>query len=194
MITKWATYIANKLAELSGENVSADQLDIYIYGLECFFNTFITVVLLIFWGFLTHTLGYTLIWIITFSLLRHYTGGAHAPTQFTCILGSFFLGCLDKWAMIYLKPTVLGYAILISMCILFAPASYSKICLSSKQKCIHKLISVIMVSIGLLLFYEMKVNQITATIFYSFCCVIILMILEDIKLIIQRSKILNKQR
>ena len=40
MITKWATSIANKLAELSGEDVSADQLEIYIYGLECFLNTF----------------------------------------------------------------------------------------------------------------------------------------------------------
>ena len=46
MITKWATSIANKLAELSGEDVSADQLEIYIYGLECFLNTFITIVLL----------------------------------------------------------------------------------------------------------------------------------------------------
>ena len=112
MITKWATSIANKLAELSGEDVSADQLEIYIYGLECFLNTFITIVLLFVWGVLSHTLGYTLIWVITFSLLRHYTGGAHAPTQLTCILGSFFLGCLDKWAIIYLKPTVLGYLIL----------------------------------------------------------------------------------
>ena len=43
MITKWATSIANKLAELSGEDVSADQLEIYIYGLECFLNTFITL-------------------------------------------------------------------------------------------------------------------------------------------------------
>ena len=47
MITKWATSIANKLAELSGEDVSADQLEIYIYGLECFLNTFITIVLLV---------------------------------------------------------------------------------------------------------------------------------------------------
>lgn len=63
MITKWATSIANKLAELSGEDVSADQLEIYIYGLECFLNTFITIVLLFVWGVLSHTLGYTLIWV-----------------------------------------------------------------------------------------------------------------------------------
>lgn len=37
MITKWATSIANKLAELSGEDVSADQLEIYIYGFVSIF-------------------------------------------------------------------------------------------------------------------------------------------------------------
>lgn len=181
MITKWAESIANKLAELSGENVSADQLEIHIYGLECFFNTFITVVLLIVWGFLSHTLSYTLIWVIAFSLLRHYTGGAHAPTQLTCILGSFFLGCLDKWAMIYLKPTILGYVILILMCMLFAPTSNHKICLSAKQKWMHKLISVIIVSIGLLLFYKIGDTKMNTTFFYSFCGVIILMIVETLK-------------
>lgn len=181
MITKWATSISYKLTELSGENISEEQLDIYVYGLECFFNTFITIVLLIFWGFLSNTLGYTLIWIITFSLLRHYTGGAHAPTQFTCILGSFLLGFLDKWAMIYLKPTVLGYLLLIIICIFFVPTNNNKLCLSFKQKCMHKLISVIIVGIGLLFFYKTGTTKLNSTFFYSFCCVIFLMILETLK-------------
>ena len=66
MITKWATSIANKLAELSGEDVSADQLEIYIYGLECFLNTFITIVKLFLLGVLSQTQGYTLIFVITY--------------------------------------------------------------------------------------------------------------------------------
>ena len=52
MITKWATSIANKLAELSGEDVSADQLEIYIYGLECFLNTGFTICILFIWGYM----------------------------------------------------------------------------------------------------------------------------------------------
>ena len=72
MITKWATSIANKLAELSGEDVSADQLEIYIYGLECFLNTFITIVLLFVWGVLSHTLGYTLIYLRVPSSLKYF--------------------------------------------------------------------------------------------------------------------------
>lgn len=186
MITQWATSIANKLAELSGEDVSADQLEIYIYGLECFLNTFITIVLLFVWGVLSHTLGYTLIWVITFSMLRHYTGGAHAPTQLTCILSSFFLGCLGKWAIIYLKPNVLGYLILVLICIIFAPISNHKRCLSPKQKWIHKFISAVIVSIGLLLFYKIGNTKMNSTLFYSFCCVVILTIVEIIKNLMRR--------
>lgn len=138
-------------------------------------------------SFITYTRLY-LIWVITFSLLRHYTGGAHAPTQLTCILGSFFLGCLDKWAIIYLKPTVLGYLILVLMCILFAPISNHKICLTTKQKWIHKLISVIIVSIGFLLFYKIGNTKMNTTLFYSFFCVIILMIVETIKNLMRHFK------
>lgn len=188
MITKWAISIANKLTEISGEDVSKDQLDIYIYGLECFFNTFVTIILLLFWGLLSHTLDYTLMWVIAFSLLRHFTGGAHAPTQLTCILGSFLLGCFNKWAMIYLKQTLWKYLLLIFMCMLFAPTSNNKIFLSQKQKYIHKLISVIIVSIGLLLFYKIGVTKLTTTFFYSFCCVVFLMLLESLKIVFRTRK------
>lgn len=188
MITHWAVFIANKLTEISGEDVSNDQLSIYVYGLECFLNTFITIVLLVFWGFLSHTLFYTVIWVISFSLLRHYTGGAHAPTQLTCILGSVLLGCLNHWAIIYLKQTPIVYLLLIFMCILFAPTSSDKILLTSKQKFIHKLISVIIISIGLLLYFKIGINKLTATFFYSFCCVVFLMLLKSLKNVLQTIK------
>lgn len=100
MITKWATSIANKLAELSGEDVSADQLEIYIYGLECFLNTFITIVLLFVWGVLSHTLGCTLIWVITFSLLLTLYRRCPCSNAVNMYLRhAFFSDCLDKWAI-----------------------------------------------------------------------------------------------
>lgn len=103
-------------------------------------------------------------------------------------LRQLFLGCLDKWAIIYLKPTVLGYLILVLMCILFAPISNHKICLTTKQKWIHKLISVIIVSIGFLLFYKIGNTKMNTTLFYSFFCVIILMIVETIKNLMRHFK------
>lgn len=181
MITKWATDIATKLTKISSEDVRQEQLDIYIYGLECFFNTFITITLLTLWGILSHTLGFTFLWVVAFSLLRHCTGGIHAPTQFTCIAGSVLLGCLNKWTIIYIKQTLRGYILLMLMCILFAPASTNKISLSSKQKKIYKFISVIIVIMGLLLYCKIGATKLTSTIFYSFWCVTILMILEQIR-------------
>ena len=52
MITKGAIDIVNKLIRISGEDIDQDQQDVYIYGLECFLNTFITIILLMLWGLL----------------------------------------------------------------------------------------------------------------------------------------------
>ena len=54
MITKGAIDIVNKLIRISGEDIDQDQQDVYIYGLECFLNTFITIILLMLWGLLSH--------------------------------------------------------------------------------------------------------------------------------------------
>lgn len=185
MITRLSTSIAYKLMRIANIKINYEQLEIYIYGLECFFNTFITILLLTIWGLLSHTLSYTLVWLMVFSLFRHLTGGIHAPTQFTCILGSFLLGIIDKWAVMYLNQTLFGYILLLCACILFAPAQNIKILLSPKQKYAYKALSLIIVSIGLVLFYKIGISKLTSTIFYSFCCVIILLILEQLKSIFQ---------
>ena len=79
------------------------------------------------------------------------------------------------------KTNSTGYILLMLMCILFAPASTNKISLSSKQKKIYKFISVIIVIMGLLLYCKIGATKLTSTIFYSFWCVTILMILEQIR-------------
>lgn len=56
MITKWATSIANKLAELSGEDVSADQLDNIHIWLRMFFEYFYNHSVIVRMGsFITYT-------------------------------------------------------------------------------------------------------------------------------------------
>ena len=59
MITKWAIYIVNQLIKVSRKKINSEQLDIYIYGLECFLNTFITITLLTIWGIFSHSLSST---------------------------------------------------------------------------------------------------------------------------------------
>jgi len=187
MITRLSTSIAYKLMKMADEKITYDQLEIYIYGLECFFNTSITILLLTIWGFFSHNLSYTLVWLMVFSLLRHLIGGFHAPTQFTCILGSFILGFMNKWAIIYINQTLFGYILLLCACILFAPTLNNKILLSPKQKYKYKALSLIIVSLGLVLFYKIGITKLTSTVFYSFCCAIILLILEQLKSIFQNN-------
>ena len=162
MITKWAIYIVNQLIKVSRKKINSEQLDIYIYGLECFLNTFITITLLTIWGIFSHSLSSTLLWVLTFSLLRHFIGGVHAPTQLTCILASFFLGCINKWSTVFITQNTCLYV------------------LSSTQKKLHKIISILIIFTGLLIFYKIGHSNLTATIFYSFLCAIILMLIETI--------------
>ena len=180
MITKWAIYIANQLIKVSRKKTNSEQLDIYIYGLECFLNTFITITLLTIWGIFSHSLSSTLLWVLTFSLLRHFIGGVHAPTQLTCILASFFLGCINKWSTAFITQNTCLYVLLAFMCLLFAPTSNNKVSLSSTQKKLHKIISILIIFTGLLIFYKIGHSNLTATIFYSFLCAIILMLIETI--------------
>ncbi len=45
MITRLSTSIAYKLTRIADIKINYEQLEIYIYGLECFFNTFITSII-----------------------------------------------------------------------------------------------------------------------------------------------------
>ena len=80
------------IASLSDQPSDQDQLDVYIYGMECFLNTAIPVVLLTIWSIMFDSLIETFLWLFAFSLLREYTGGYHASTQFACITSSTMLG------------------------------------------------------------------------------------------------------
>ncbi len=80
------------LIRLSQRNIDHDEKEVLIYGLECFLNTSIVCIVLSLWGIFTHRLTETVIWIIVFSVARHFAGGLHAPSELSCILSSICLG------------------------------------------------------------------------------------------------------
>lgn len=92
MIKKYSKRIANLLINYSGTPSKEQNIEIYIYGLECFFNTLIPLILLVTWGICSKTLIETFCWISSFCIFHHYAGGFHAPTQLSCILSSTMLG------------------------------------------------------------------------------------------------------
>ena len=96
---------------------------------------------------------------------------------YTCKL---FPRCINKWSTVFITQNTCLYVLLAFMCLLFAPTSNNKMSLSSTQKKLHKIISILIIFTGLLIFYKIGHSNLTATIFYSFLCAIILMLIETI--------------
>ena len=67
MITTLSKKIAYFLVSASNTEPESDQIEVYIYGLECFLNTVFTILILFVWGLLTNTLLETSCWIAAFS-------------------------------------------------------------------------------------------------------------------------------
>lgn len=191
MIMKCAIRIVRFFVKYSGLRVNDDQVEIYVYGLECFLNTAITITILMLWGIITDSLFFTLLWVIVFSLLRQFTGGAHAPTQFLCIFGSVLLGCLNKWAIAYLKQSFLTYIFFIVVCVLYAPVRNKKITLSTGKQIIYKIISIVLICVGFVLYLRLGSIRLTSTIHFSYMCVCILLVIAQFQTIF-RSKYLLK--
>ena len=87
MLNRIAVSLSKKL--LSCNTISEEIFDIYVYGLELLISSLFstTVVLLI--GILSGCILQTIAFLITFILLRSFTGGFHANTYLLCSVVTF---------------------------------------------------------------------------------------------------------
>lgn len=181
MITALSKKITYFLVTASNTEPDSDTIEIYIYGLECFFNTLITVAILIIWSFLTNTLAETCLWLIVFSILRHHSGGFHAPTHLSCIVSSCILG-MSNWIIIMFVPynTMLIWLIICIcniICILYAPAETSKFNYNDSTRKKEKLYSLFILETGSIISLPLQ-NKLSISILYANLCVCILLILN----------------
>lgn len=109
--------------------IDEDQKEIYIYGMECFLNTSIPLLLIVIWGIINHCIFETFTWIFAFSFLRQYTGGYHASSQWICITSTTLLGCtntliINSATLTPLNVTLLyfvAFLLTISVCPIASP-------------------------------------------------------------------------
>lgn len=183
MITTYSKKIVNWLLYRSGVRHDEEDIEVYVYGLECFFNTAIPLFLLIIWGLLTHTTLETLCWIITFSILRHHAGGLHAPTQFTCILSSLAIGISNYFVLQHKNMDVSDMLIIfigcVIICFLYAPVDSGKLKLSQKEYRRKKIISIVFLVLGTLISITLQ-NNISCSIMYSFFCTCLLILIKKV--------------
>lgn len=168
------------IATRSNQNVDQDQLDVYIYGLECFINTAVPVLLLTFFSILHDSLFETWLWIFTFTFLRKYTGGYHAPTQFTCMAFSTCLGIGNTIAIRHLTflwiPAVILYFLCMGTVVILCPIKSVKKQLNHSQRMHYKYYA-----LGFMVFFFLislfLPSSFAITLAYSvFCCMLLVVI------------------
>lgn len=183
MITICSQKIVDYLLKRSKVIPDQEQVEVYIYGLECILNTAITLFFLTIWGFFSHTLIETYCWLVAFAVLRHHAGGLHAPTQFTCIFFTCLL-CISNWLVIkYINLSSMSMICVIIyclvLCFLYSPSDISKIELSETEYRKHKMISLLIIVIGAIISLLLPSN-ISVSIIYSFFCACCLIFIKKI--------------
>lgn len=181
MIQKISIQLVNQLVVKSQQTVDKDQIEVYVYGMECFLNTGITTLLLFIWGLFSHNFAEEIVWIITFSILRKYAGGYHSPSQITCILGSAILGISNSFALtiLFWNRSVI-FVIYFSLFLLFlfcVPVVSPMKPLSDGARETHKTIAIILLIVFFLLYFIFP-NRYGQTIAYSNTLVGVLVIFE----------------
>lgn len=105
--------ISNRIANfLKVRNIiQSDALPMYRYGIELSLSTILGIVLVVICGISFHMFWYTVLYYVTFCIIRQFAGGYHADTYIKCkvilvlatimILGiTKFLAFLNSYALI----------------------------------------------------------------------------------------------
>lgn len=180
MLHKLSIMLSEYLIKISSYEVDAEQQEVYIYGFECFLNTTITIFILFLWGVITHTLLETVIWLISFTFLRHYSGGYHAPTNFLCITSSVLLGLFNYFICdIQLNSfTYLWiYLALILLCLFLAPVKNHNNKAITKPDIYYKSIAVITLTIAYLIHFFLS-GTLVVHYTYGFVGCVLLMLVD----------------
>ncbi len=181
MINQFSKQIINLIVAKSKQCVDIEQLEIYIYGLECFINTAVPVIILTIFSIFSNTLFETWLWIIIFSILRKYTGGYHAPSQWICMLSTISLGVINtlviRYCSLYWTCCILWYIIYAILIIFLCPIKSHKKKLTSLQRKYHKYYALGIATMILLLSSYLP-NTYAITLIYSGASCLCLVIIE----------------
>ena len=148
-----------------------ENLDEYIYGLELLFCSSLCTVLMVIIGFLTNMLVESIVFMISFSVLRVFSGGYHSNSFLICNISTLFIYgvniSLYKYLFDYLVTPfvyISVFSITVILVLLFSPVENDNNPLEGNDynKCKIKawITAVIEMIIFFLLFYVLKFESI----------------------------------
>ena len=185
MLKKIAVNLSKRL--LSHNMITEELFDIYVYGFELLVSSLFSTVTVLLIGSILGRILQTIAFLITFILLRSYTGGYHANTYFLCSLVTFssfglvltLSELLFVPIYVYLLFAVSGVVIVL----LFAPIENKNKKLSDKKRVKFKIVSfilfVIIVSFGICI--KNVAESVSNVIFFALLADIILLFIKNKK-------------
>lgn len=100
------------------DELTDEQYEIYLYGIECLCNELIANLILLIIGIFIHHVYEILVWSFTFVLLRTNIGGYHLHTHRSCVIISTLLGITSPLVNNFFGNLSLVYIIVILLCVL----------------------------------------------------------------------------
>lgn len=105
--------------------ISHDEKDEYIYNVLCFLEKVVSYVVILSISAMVHKLIETVVFIISLSLIRRYSGGVHCENFFTCLIVSAIV-CNSGWMFLPLVKRIYPMyqgGVILSMVIVFVIGS-----------------------------------------------------------------------
>ncbi len=187
MLNSLATRIADKFF-YDSDNYPRE---VYIYGIELLISSTISTLVILFIGLLTHTFLESVIFLISFSAIRVYTGGYHSMTYLRCNIISAF-SYLTIAVFLYLFKDFIsnqivmlsGYILTMLLAIIFAPIKHENKDLSMADIKKYKSLSLLMITVVLAIscvgYYMFKIEAMLI-IFPTYLSIDIAMIVSIVK-------------
>lgn len=129
-------------------NISEDDGELYEYAAKVLFQGVISIITTILIGTFLGMLKECLIFVLTFFVLRKFTGGLHVKKFVFCFIGSILLILVDLFAIKYLEKVCLEVPflciLLVSIIVICILSPIANICkpISKKERFIYKCISI----------------------------------------------------
>ena len=178
---KLALLVCNRLLK---KGVITEELkDVYVYGFDLLFSFLISTTIVLTIGIFSRQFIPTIFFMITFILVRRYTGGYHANTYLKCQICTVSFYVLSLLLSIFLNIPIWSFLILgvvgILVISLFGPIENPHKPLTIEEKKKHKITGLILFSLICIIgstvkyFYDTWGN----IFFYTLSLIIILMII-----------------
>ena len=124
MISQLSNIIVSYLIKHKAIENSSEDIEHYKYGIEITISSCLNIVLVLCIGIILKIFVYSVIFLIIFISVRHFTGGYHATTYFKCNLSLCVVFCLVSLSSFllekYINSTVITFHIILSSLIMTA--------------------------------------------------------------------------